>query len=50
MLEFEVTQQDNAVLAFLADCTIETSGQRGAIAQLHLLYVKPEVLRADLSG
>lgn len=38
-----------AVLALLADRTVETSRHSGAIAQFDLLYVKPEVFRADLS-
>jgi uncharacterized protein (UPF0332 family) len=38
-----------AVLALLASRTIETSRHTGAIAQFDLLYVKPEVFRADLS-
>lgn len=38
-----------AVLALLANRTIETSRHSGAIAQFDLLYVKPEVFRADLS-
>lgn len=38
-----------AVLALLADQTIETSRHSGAIAQFDFLYVKPQVFRADLS-
>lgn len=38
-----------AVLALLAERTSETSRHSGAIAQFDLLYVKPQVFRADLS-
>jgi uncharacterized protein (UPF0332 family) len=38
-----------AVLALLAERTIETSRHSGAVAQFDLLYVKPQVFRADMS-
>ena len=38
-----------AVLALLAERTIETSRHSGAVAQFDLLYVKPQVFRSELS-
>lgn len=38
-----------SVLALLAARTIETSRHSGAVAQFDLLYVKPQVFRADMS-
>jgi uncharacterized protein (UPF0332 family) len=38
-----------AVLALLAERTIETSRHSGAVAQFDLLFVKPQVFRSDLS-
>lgn len=38
-----------AVLALLAERTVETSRHSGAVAQFDLLYVKPQVFPADLS-
>lgn len=38
-----------AVLALLAERTIETSRHSGAVAQFDLLYVKSRVFRADMS-
>lgn len=38
-----------AVLALLAERTVETSRHSGAVAQFDLLYVKPQVFRAEMS-
>jgi len=38
-----------AVLALLAERTIETSRHSGVLAQFDLLYVKPQVFRAEMS-
>lgn len=38
-----------AVLALLAERTIETSRHSGAVAQFDQLYVKPQVFRTDMS-
>jgi uncharacterized protein (UPF0332 family) len=38
-----------AVMALLAERTIETSRHSGAIAQFDLLYVKPQIFRAEMS-